>query len=104
MAEKLSLWSAEESQSVLKLLEEDEDLKKHLKNPPFDAGRFETLIKEYEMMKKAIKKGRVTPKFDFKRSNPPLQMPAWESLLSEKEITATIAYLIALGKWDDEED
>jgi hypothetical protein len=53
--------------------------------------------------KEIVRNGRYTAGADPHGPEPPLQMPAWEYLLEEREIDALLAYFVSLNEWNEEE-
>ena len=98
MAEKLFIRSPEDARSFIALLRSAADLE--------TAGE-ESGIRGYalartrfENAKQIVRQGRYSAKLDPSGPEPPLQMPAWQYLIEEREIDALIGYFISLYPWD----
>jgi len=59
--------------------------------------RYRLVLAQYRSAKEIIKKGKLSGILNPKNPKPPLNMPAWQDKLREKDIDAVIAYLIKLG-------
>ena len=73
-----------------------------LSEPP-DVPRFILVLTQYNAAKALILKGKSCAKRDKAGPEPPLQMPSWRELLTDKDVDSIIAYLLTLYTWDEEE-
>jgi mono/diheme cytochrome c family protein len=100
-AEKFFFEDEEETEAFMDLLVEGVDLDELESAPPFPAFRM-ALIR-YRMATDIIKKGKVCAKLDPGGMEPPLQMPMWGYILSDREIDALLTYFLNLYDWEYDE-
>lgn len=96
-AGKLFLLTREDAEAFLSVLDSSPSLEQDETVTAFPIVRTRFLN-----AKEIIRKGRFTTKADPRGPQPPLQMPAWQYLLTEREIDALIAYFVTLQNWDDQ--
>ena len=78
------------------LVEVDEDLEDEF-------ASYLLVDKRYHMAREIMAGGKYSAKKDPDGPEPPLQMPAWKYILSEKDMDSLLAYFVSLQPWDDEE-
>lgn len=106
-AQKLFLASAEDAEAFIEVvarapeLPEPQDLER-LAEPP-DIDRFPIVRTRFLNAREIVRLGRYTAKLDPAGPEPPLQMPAWEFLLGERDIDALLVYFVSLYDWEAEE-
>ena len=100
-ASKLFLRTPEDAESFLALLEASGDLEA-VEEP--DVQAFPAVRARFRNAKEIVRKGRFTAKADPRGPQPPLQMPAWQYLLAERQIDALLAYFVSLQDWEAEEE
>lgn len=66
-----------------------------------DIPRFFLVKKQYENVENLIRRGSVAGKKEVEGPRPPLEMPAWEQHLSEREIDSLVAFLLTLEPMDE---
>ena len=69
-----------------------------------DIPKFTLVLSRYKAAKEIIKKGKKPARLDPAGPDPPLQMPAWQAILSEREIDALISYFLSLYPWEEDEE
>lgn len=97
-AEKLFIRSPEDAALFIELIESKADI--DLEDDPGIVA-FPAVVARYENAKEIIRKGRYTSKRDPGGPEPPLQMPAWQHLIDERQIDAILAYFVSLYDWED---
>jgi plastocyanin len=100
-AQKLFLASAEDAEAFLQLLEWNADLGALEEEP--EILRYPILRARFENAREIIRTGRYSAKLDPAGPEPPLQMPAWQFLIGDREIDALLGYFISLYPWQDDE-
>ena len=100
MAEKLFISSPEAAGTFIALLQSGADLE--TAGEEIDMPRFAVARTRFENAKQIVRQGRYSAKLDPGGPEPPLQMPAWQYLIEEREIDALIGYFISLYPWDDD--
>ena len=98
-AQKFFLRTREDAGAFIRLLESSGDLDAI---DDAEVTGFPVVRARFLTAKEIIRKGRFTAKANPNGPQPPLQMPAWEYLLTDREIDAVLAYFISLQPWDDE--
>jgi mono/diheme cytochrome c family protein/plastocyanin len=98
-AEKLFIGSPEDADEFIRLLDENADLGA-LEEPP-EIERFQVVRTRYENAKEIVRKGRYSSKVDPAGPEPPLQMPAWQHIVREREIDALLVYFVSLYPWEE---
>jgi mono/diheme cytochrome c family protein len=98
-AEKLFLRSPEDAAAFIRLLDENYDLEA-LQEPP-DIALFPVVRTRFENAKEIVRKGRYSSKLDPTGPEPPLQMPAWQHIVREREIDALLVYFVSLYPWEE---
>ena len=58
--------------------------------------RFNAVLAQYSSIRNVIQGGNPAGKLDPEGPPPPLEMPAWRFILSERDTDAVIAYLLTL--------
>lgn len=103
-AQKLFLGSPDDAEAFLDALRDTDDLA-NLEDPP-EVRRFPVVLARYENAREIVRKGRYSSKVDPTGPEPPLQMPAWQYIVDDREIDALLSYFISLYPWepDDEGD
>ena len=99
-AQKLFLLTREDAEAFTKVAEASGDLAS-----VDEAGvtAFPAVRTRFLNAKEIIRKGRFTAKADPRGPQPPLQMPAWQYLLDEREIDALLVYFVSLYDWSEGE-
>ena len=98
-AEKLFLASEEDAEALIDLVSRTSDLGDLEEEP--DISRFGVVRVRYENAKQIIRGGRYTAKNVEIGPEPPLQMPAWQYLIDEREIDALLVYFVSLYQWEE---
>lgn len=101
LAEKFFLEEKEDADAFVDLLLERADLDSL--EEPSDIPRFQLVLAQYRAAKELIRKGKESAKLDPAGPEPPLQMPAWQGKLTDRDMDAIIASLITLYPWEEEE-
>lgn len=99
-AQKLFLATAEDAEAFEELLEAHAGLE-GLEEEPEIAG-FPLVRARYENAREIIRHGRYSGKLNPVGPEPPLQMPAWQYLVGDREIDALLAYFVSLYPWNDD--
>jgi len=99
-AQKLFLRTPEDCQRMVELVESHPDLAALEEEP--DIVGFQVVRVRWENARQIIRGGRYSSKVDPRGPEPPLQMPAWQYLISEREMDAVLSYFISLYPWEDE--
>ncbi len=105
-AQKLFLASREDAEAFIDLvarapeLPEPQELET-LEEPP-EIGRYPIVRTRFLNAEEIVRLGRYTAKLDPDGPEPPLQMPAWEFLLGERDVDAVLAYFVSLQDWEEE--
>lgn len=100
-AQKLFLNTPEDVQSFLDLVASGAD-PEGLEETP-DIPAFPVVRARWADARQIIRGGRYSAKLDPEGPEPPLQMPAWQYLLDEREIDALLSYFVSLRPWEGEE-
>ena len=98
-AEKLFLESPEDAEVFIRLLNETDDLGALEEAPAI--SRFPVVRTRFENAKEIVRNGRYTSKLDPTGPEPPLQMPAWQHIVREREIDALLVYFVSLYPWEE---
>lgn len=99
-AQKLLLRSREDADAFIGLLEGAGDPGG---GAEADITAFPAVRTRFMNAKEIVRHGRYTAGADPHGPEPPLQMPAWEYLLDERDIDALLAYFVSLHEWNEEE-
>jgi len=97
-AQKLFLASEEDAEALIELVRGSPDLDA-LDEPP-EISRYPIVRARWDNAEQIIRTGRYTAKLDPDGPEPPLQMPAWQHLLDERDIDALLAYFVSLYDWE----
>lgn len=97
-AQKLFLASPEDAAAFQELLETRAPLDDLAEAP--EIRGFRVVRARFENAREIIRKGRYSGKRDLEGPEPPLQMPAWQYLIEEREIDALLAYFVSLYPWE----
>lgn len=98
LAEKMQLETAEEGKEAIALLEKGPIAAPRGK-PPFPS--YPRFAAQYHAVHNKILEG-ARPAVEYPRGPiPPLRMPAWKPVLSNRDVDALIAYLITLEPWTE---
>ena len=100
MAEKLFIRSHEDARSFIALLQSAADLE--TAGEENDIRGFAIVRTRIENARQIVRQGRYSAKLDPDGPEPPLQMPAWQYLIEEREIDALLGYFISLYPWEDD--
>lgn len=102
-AQKLFLATEEDARAFLSLVATEPDLPdlETLEQPP-EIGRYSIVRTRFLNAKEIVRLGRYTAKLDPAGPEPPLQMPAWQYLLGEREVDALLVYFVSLQDWEEE--
>jgi len=98
-AQKLFLATRDDAEALIELVGRTPDLDT-LTRPP-DIGRFAIVRSRLGDAREIVRKGRYTAKLDPRGPEPPLQMPAWEYLIEDREIDALLMYFVSLFPWEE---
>jgi len=97
-AQKLFLASPEDAEAFIELVAEVEDLEAV---EEAEVSRFPVVRTRYLNAKEIVRQGRFSAKLDPQGPVPPLQMPAWDYLIEERQIDALLAYFVSLYDWEE---
>lgn len=102
-AQKLFLASEEDARAFVRLVAAEPELAdpESLREAT-EIQRFPVVRTRFLNAKEIVRLGRYTAKLDPAGPEPPLQMPAWQYLLEEREIDALLAYFVSLQDWEEE--
>jgi plastocyanin len=100
LADRMYLYDPEDAELVIGLLEDGTDLSTLLDDPPF--RRYNRFLAQYQSVSDVIRNGKPAGLKDTTWVSPPMHMPSWEAELSERDIDALIAYLIAEYPWEED--
>jgi cytochrome c553 len=99
LADKMKIYSKDDADTMIKLLESKVDLESLEDNPPIE--NYTRILAQYNSVCNKILDGSSSlQKLDTDGPKPPLDMPAWEGQLSEEDINQIIAYLITQYPWE----
>jgi mono/diheme cytochrome c family protein len=101
-AEKMFLSEREDAEAFNALLMKHENLDALEEEP--DIPRFKFVVSRLKTAKEIVKKGKYCAKLDMDGPDPPLQMPTWQAMLTDRDIDAVFAYFITLYPWEDDEE
>jgi plastocyanin/mono/diheme cytochrome c family protein len=99
-ARKLFLNEIDDAEAFIETVGLVEDLDS-LDDPP-DVSLFQVVHARFDNAKQIIREGRFTARLDPSGPAPPLQMPAWELLIDERDMDALLAYFVSLYPWEEE--
>lgn len=98
-AEKLFIGTPDDAEAFIDLVTSTKDLGS-LDEPP-EIALFPVVRTRYENAKEIIRNGRYSSKADPTGPEPPLQMPAWQYIVEEREIDALLVYFVSLYPWEE---
>jgi hypothetical protein len=98
-AQKLFLETPEDAEAFIELLQSTGDLVS-LEEPP-EITLFPVVRTRFDNAREIIRKGRYSSKLDAGGPEPPLQMPAWQYIVDERDIDALLVYFVSLYPWDE---
>jgi mono/diheme cytochrome c family protein len=101
-AEKFFLQDPDEAECLIALLQENPglaDLGDH-----DQISRCRLVEARLDMAREIITGGKYSAKMDPEGPEPPLQMPAWQYIVDDREIDALLAYFVSLMPWDEDEE
>ncbi len=98
-AEKLFIRTPEDAEELIRCLNQHDDLD-GLEQAP-EIAMFPVVRTRFENAKEIIRKGRYSSKADLAGPEPPLQMPAWQYIIGEREIDALLLYFVSLYPWEE---
>lgn len=98
-AKKIFLEEKEDTEAFIDLIINNPDLE-NLEEPP-DIPRFHLVLARYLASKELVRQGSVAIKLDEEGPMPPLQMPAWEAQLPDRDIDALLSYFLTLQPWEE---
>jgi mono/diheme cytochrome c family protein len=96
-AQKLLLQSREDAQAFIDIVSAAGGLEAVDAADAADLPGFAAVRARLLNAKEIIREGRFTVGADPRGPNPPLQMPAWQYLLTERDIDALLAYFVSLS-------
>jgi cytochrome c oxidase subunit 2 len=99
-AQKLFLAEPEDATALIELVNRTHDLAAIDDDPDID--RFPVVRARFDNAREIIRKGRYSSKVDPAGPEPPLQMPAWQHLVEERDIDALLVYFVSLYPWEEE--
>lgn len=102
LAEKLFLDEREDADAFIELLLTGADLEEA--KGETDIPQFVIVLTQYRAAKDLIINGKYCAKLDAAGFEPPLQMPSWREMLTDRDVDSIIAYLLTLYPWEEEED
>lgn len=94
LAESMFLYYPEDVDLIVQALERRTPLPFLLDDPPVPG--FNRVLAKYDSISELLRKGNAPGKKNEHGPTPPLQMPSWESRLSDSDIDALIAYMLTL--------
>jgi mono/diheme cytochrome c family protein len=100
LAERIFLYEPEDAESIINLIEQDIDPASLEDAPLFRS--YNRFIAKYISVRDVIRNGNPAGRLDSTGVFPPLNMPSWEAILSDREIDALIVYLLNEYPWDEE--
>lgn len=100
-AEKFFLQDPDEGEAFIDLLQERQGLKGV--EDPGDISRYTLVEARYVMARDIIMKGKYSAKADLDGPEPPLQMLAWQFILTEHEMDSLLGYFVSLMPWDEDD-
>ena len=59
------------------------------------------VVTRFANAEEIIRTGRYSAKLEPEGAEPPLQMPAWQYLVEEREIDALLVYFVSLYPWEE---
>jgi len=98
-AQKLFLTSQEDADAFIDLVQHEPDLEA-LDEPP-EINRLPIVVTRFANAEEIIRTGRYSAKLEPEGAEPPLQMPAWQYLVEEREIDALLVYFVSLYPWEE---
>ena len=98
LAERMLIPDKEGADAIVGAMERGADPKTLSGDPPF--ARYNAFLAQYQSVKDVIRKGNPPGKKDPKGLAPPLEMLAFGSRLSERDMDDLIAYLLTLEPWE----
>jgi hypothetical protein len=96
LAERLNLFEADQAKTAANLLRQGTNLKSLIAKPPFDADTYTQFVKQIEVMRDVMRKGRHGVKKNASSALEPVNMPSWRQTLTDRQIDAILADLIDL--------
>lgn len=99
-AKKIFLEEEEDTKAFIDLIINNSDLENLQETP--DIPRFPLVLARYIATKELVRKGSPSIKLDENGPMPPLQMPAWEAQLPDRDIDALLSYFLTLQPWEEE--
>ena len=66
-----------------------------------EVSRFAVVRTRYLNAKEIVRQGRFSAKLNPEGPIPPLQMPAWDYLIEERQIDALLVYFVSLYEWEE---
>lgn len=100
-AEKFFLADEEDTEVFMDLLHQGADLDELVSSPPF--SNYRLVLTRYHMARDLIRGGKDAARLDPEGPLPPLQMPTWGAILSDREVDALLTYFLYLYDWEDDE-
>lgn len=98
-AEKLFLSTPEDAEGLIQAVQQTGDL--DALDPAPEIALFPVVRTRFENAKEIIRMGRYPSKADPSGPEPPLQMPAWRHIVTEREMDAVLAYFVSLYRWEE---
>jgi len=98
-AQKLFLASPEDAEAFIELVSGLADLDTLQEEP--EISSYPVVRARFDTAKQIIRGGRYSSKVDPEGPEPPLQMPAWQYLVEEREIDALLMYFVSLHDWEE---
>ena len=92
----------ESAEAFNDLLIKHEDLDALEEEP--DIPRFNFVVSRLKAAKDIVRKGKYCAKLDMDGPDPPLQMPTWRAMLTDRDIDAIFTYFITLYPWEEEDE
>lgn len=101
LAKKMKIGNKEEADKLIVVLEKGTELEKLNDNPPF--SNYNRFYAQYNSITNKINDGASKlQKADTNSIDPPLMMPPWKGILTQKDINSIIAYFISIYNWEDD--
>jgi len=98
-AEKLFLGSPDDAEVFIQVVTSTGDLTSLEESP--EIHLFPVVRTRFDNAREIIRKGRYSSKLNPDGPEPPLQMPAWQHIVDEREIDSLLVYFVSLYPWDE---
>lgn len=96
---KLFLREPEDAHAFIEVVDRVDDLDALEEEP--EVAMFPVVRARFDNARQIVREGRFTARLDPSGPDPPLQMPAWELLIEDRDIDALLAYFVSLYPWEE---